>query len=290
MKASQWIQATLLLAVIVLTAANLPLVTAVSEVSVAATQSSEVPVFWCPMRGNPCAVKDYSEAVPCEDCGMELIARTEYEAQAKERERNTRTVGIVLFDGFEVLDVYGPLEMWAHVKEFNVVTVAESSGPIRSAQGIETIAQYSFEDCPRLQILVVPGGMGTRVEVKNEALLGFLRERDQESEITASVCTGSSLLAKAGLLDGYKATTNKHFFEHALEQHGKVEWVREARWVDDGKVITSSGVSAGMDMALHLVRRLYGEERARQIAAGAEYIWNEDAANDPFANASMGKH
>ena len=240
-------------------------------------------VFWCPMRGAPCAVKDYSAAGSCDDCKMALITKSAYEKQAAEREKNSKTIGIVLYDGFEVLDAYGPIEMWGYVKEFNIVTVAEKAGPVRSTQGVETVATYSFDDCPPLHILMVPGGIGSMRELENEALMNFLRARHADTEISTSVCSGSALLARAGLLDGHKATSNKLHFERATEQSDKVEWIREARWVDDGKVITSSGVSAGMDMALHLVRRLYGEARAQQIAAGAEYLWNQDASNDPFA-------
>ena len=243
-------------------------------------------VFWCPMRGNPCALKDYAGAGPCDDCGMALITKSAYEQQAKEREKTRKTVGIVLYEGFEVLDVYGPIEMWGYVKEFKVVTVARKAGPVRSTQGVETVAQYGFDDCPPLQILMVPGGLGTMIALDDNDLLDFLRARHTESEITTSVCSGSVLLARAGILDGHKATSNKLFFDRAVAQSSKVDWIREARWVDDGKVITSSGVSAGMDMALHLVRRLYGEARAQQIALGAEYIWNEDASNDPFARTA----
>ncbi|MBL7647581.1 MAG: DJ-1/PfpI family protein [Candidatus Hydrogenedentes bacterium] len=217
---------------------------------------------------------------------MALITKSAYEQQAKEREKNQKTVGILLYEGFEVLDVYGPIEMWGYVKEFKVVTVARKAGPVRSTQGVETVAQYGFDDCPPLQILMVPGGLGTLIALDDNELLDFLRARHTESEITTSVCSGSVLLARAGILDGHKATSNKLFFDRAVAQSSKVDWIREARWVDDGKVITSSGVSAGMDMALHLVRRLYGEARAQQIALGAEYIWNEDASNDPFARSA----
>lgn len=242
--------------------------------------------FWCPMRGAPCAMKDYPTAGACDDCGMALITRAAYEARAAERKKNAKTVGVVLYEGFEVLDVFGPIEMWGYVKEFDVVTVAAKAGPVRSTQGVDVVAQYSFDDCPPLQILMVPGGLGSIRELQNTVLLDFLRTRDAETEITTSVCSGSALLAKAGILDGHKATSNKLFFERAVSQSDKVDWVREARWVDDGKVITSSGVSAGMDMALHLIQRLYGDARARQIATGAEYVWNQDATNDPFAHST----
>lgn len=250
------------------------------------SDTSTTAVFWCPMRGAPCAMKDYPAAGACDDCGMALITKAAYEARASEREKNAKTVGIVLYEGFEVLDVFGPIEMWSYVKDFKVVTVAEKAGPVRSTQGIDVVARYSFEDCPQLQILMVPGGLGTLREVENTVLLDFLRKQNGATELTTSVCSGSALLARAGILDGHKATSNKLFFDRAESQSNKVDWIRKARWVDDGKFITSSGVSAGMDMALHLVRRLYGDARARQIAAGAEYIWNDDPENDPFAQSA----
>ena len=97
-----------------------------------------------------------------------------------------------------------------------------------------------------------------------------------------SVCSGSAILAKAGLLDGRRATSNKQFFSLATAQSEKVKWIEKARWVEDGKMATSSGVSAGIDMALAVIARLYGQERAEQIAASTEYEWHQDAAWDPF--------
>ncbi|MEM9555266.1 MAG: DJ-1/PfpI family protein [Acidobacteriota bacterium] len=204
-------------------------------------------------------------------------------------ERRQR-VGIVLFPGFEVLDVYGPIEMWGYVPEFELVTIAETAGPVVSAQGVETIASHSFASAPELDLLMVPGGAGTLVAKKSDAMLDFLRKRHEEAEITTSVCTGSFLLAAAGILDGRRATSNKFHFHHARTTGNDVEWIEEARWVDDGDLVTSSGVSAGMDMALHIVARLYGEARAEQLATGTEYIWNRDPGNDPFAASARSLH
>lgn len=203
--------------------------------------------------------------------------------QTRSKDTVEKTIGIVLFEGFEVLDVYGPLEFWGHVPELEVVMIAEQAGPVRSGQGVATVAEYSFENAPPVDILMVPGGMGTRTEVNNENLLKFLRERNEKTELTTSVCTGSALLAKAGLLDGVKATSNKRAFKFAMDQSSSTDWVGKARWVEDGKFITSSGVSAGADMALGLIAKLYGHERAARLAATLEYVWNSDATNDPFA-------
>ncbi len=194
-----------------------------------------------------------------------------------------KTIGVVLFPSFETLDVYGPVQMLGRLPDYRVVFVAQKAGPVRSSQGVEALASYSFEDAPQLDILLVPGGMGARSEVHNEALLDFLRKQDKGTELTTSVCTGAALLAKAGLLDGHRATTNKRSFDWVKSQGEKVDWVGRARWVTDGKYVTSSGVSAGTDMALALVERLYGREKAVETARSAEYQWNDDPDNDPFA-------
>ena len=131
--------------------------------------------------------------------------------------------------------------------------------------------------------MLVPGGAGTLRELNNKAMLDFIRKHHDASELTTSVCSGSAILAKAGVLDGQKATSNKQFFSLATAQDKDVDWIWEARWVDDGKVVTSSGVSAGMDMALHVISRYYGEEAAVAIAEGTEYTWHRDATDDPFA-------
>jgi transcriptional regulator GlxA family with amidase domain len=132
-------------------------------------------------------------------------------------------------------------------------------------------------------MVLVPGGFGTMQQLTNKALLDWLRQRAAKAEIVMSVCSGSALLAKAGLLDGRRATSNKQFFQFAVNQGPKVRWVKEARWVDDGDRVTSSGVSAGMDMALHVIARLYGEQVAQKLADGTEYQWHRDANQDPFA-------
>jgi putative intracellular protease/amidase len=194
-----------------------------------------------------------------------------------------RTLGGVLYKGFEVLDLYGPLEMFGQVgPDLHIVTVAECVGPVRSYQGPQTLAEYGFEDCPALDLILLPGGFGTVEQLGNESMLSFLRDRAPSAEFIMSVCTGSAILAKAGLLDGRRATSNKLFFSLATLQSDKVQWVGQARWVEDGPFATSSGVSAGTDMALGIIARLFGEKRARRIADGTEYQWNSDPNDDPF--------
>ncbi len=200
-----------------------------------------------------------------------------------DRQPKPKKIGIVIFEGFETLDVFGPVQMWGRLPDYEVVMVSEHGGPVRSSQGIETIARYSFENAPQFDILMIPGGGGTRREVNNLVMLDFLREQDKGTQWTTSVCTGSAVLAKAGILNGHKATSNKRAFEFAINQEANVDWQGNARWVIDGKYATSSGVSAGTDMALGLVESIYGRAIAKGIANGAEYEWNGDAGNDPFA-------
>jgi len=202
---------------------------------------------------------------------------------APAKKKATRTLGIVLYPAFELLDVYGPAEVFGNIPGgLKVVMVAEKAGPVRSAQGPSSVAEFGFEDCPPLDLILVPGGMGTLKEVNNPAMLDWLKSRAGDAEIVMSVCSGSAILAEAGLLDGRKATSNKRYFQVAVDHGPKVEWIEKARWVDDGNRVTSSGVSAGIDMSLAVVGRLFGEKIAEQIADATEYQWHRDAANDPF--------
>jgi transcriptional regulator GlxA family with amidase domain len=195
-----------------------------------------------------------------------------------------KTVGVLLFPEFELLDVFGPLEVFGHAKDwFRIVTVAERPGPVASAQGPRAMADHGFADCPAIDILLVPGGLGTRREVDNAALVDWMARQARGAETTTSVCTGAALLARAGVLDGRRATSNKRAFGWVAGQGPKVNWVRQARWVDDGNVVTSSGVSAGIDMALHLIGRIAGPAVRDDIATRMEYEWHSDAADDPFA-------
>jgi transcriptional regulator GlxA family with amidase domain len=197
-----------------------------------------------------------------------------------------KTLGIVLFEGFELLDVFGPAEafgMLAELGQGKVLTVAAEAGPVASAQKLRAVADHGFADCPHLDIMLVPGGIGTRHAVKDAAMLEWLGKRAADAEVVTSVCTGSAVLAAAGLLDGKRATTNKRAFKWVAEQGPRVNWVKEARWVEDGKFATSSGVSAGIDMALAQIARIYGQETADQVAIAMEYDWHRDASWDPFA-------
>ncbi len=180
--------------------------------------------------------------------------------------------------------MFGPLEMFGLLSsEFEIRMVAENKGDVPSAQGPRTAVDETYETNGDYDLILVPGGRGTRTEVGNASTLSWLEKVEPKADFVLSVCTGSALLAKAGLLDGQRATTNKMAFDWVATQGPQVRWVKKARWVEDGRFFTSSGVSAGIDMSLAVISHLFGQEKAEQVALWAEYDWHKDPDWDPFA-------
>ena len=194
-------------------------------------------------------------------------------------------IGVILFPGFELIDVFGPLEMFGLLGEkASIITLAEKPGLVAARGGPRVLEEFSLAEVGWLDVFLVPGGSGSRQEVANLPFLELLRQSADRAGIVASVCTGSALLARAGILNGRKATSNKIAWDWVVAQGPEVLWMRKARWVEDGNIFTSSGISAGMDMTLALIARVLGRSSAEAIARQAEYLWNEDSAADPFAN------
>lgn len=200
-----------------------------------------------------------------------------------------KRVGIVLFDQIEVLDFCGPFEVFSvtrltdgnrreSVSPFEVVLVAERAGPITTNGGMVVTPHCTFETCPPLDVLVVPGGWGTRQELKNPVMLDWLRARAPAAETVTSVCTGSLLLGHAGLLDGLRATTHWQALDLMRDSLPTVQVVYDKHYVEDGRVVTSAGISAGIDMALKVVERYHGEDIARQTARYMEFPYPESDA------------
>lgn len=185
----------------------------------------------------------------------------------------TKTLGIVLFPEVEELDFVGPLEVFGTLAKFDgdwrVVTVAETRDLLEAANGLKVKPDHSFDDCPPLDVLLVPGGMGTRRERKNAKMLEFVRRAAAGASYVTSVCTGALVLHAAGLLRGKRATTYSASIEW-LKSFGDVEVVNQ-RFVHDGNVITAAGVSAGIDMALYLVGLLNGSKTALLVQKAIEY-------------------
>jgi transcriptional regulator GlxA family with amidase domain len=192
-------------------------------------------------------------------------------------------IGILIFDDVEVLDFCGPFEVFSVAARigseasreppFTVFTLAEHANGqlIRCVGGLLVQPHYSLDDHPPIDLLVVPGGWGTRREVDNPRLIEWIRAQAATAQLTTSVCTGAFLLGRAGLLEGRKATTHWASIERLRGSLPGATVLENIRYVDEGKIVTSAGISAGIDMALHLVARLQGDELARQTARQMEY-------------------
>ena len=184
-----------------------------------------------------------------------------------------RIIGIVLFEDAEELDWAGPWEvLTAGARDGDrVITVAETTDVVRCAKGLRVVPDHSFEDAPPLDVIVVPGGLGSRAEMKNPAMTRFVAEQAATAEWTTSVCTGAFILFGAGLLEGKTATTHWAAFDELRSHAPNLELDPEARWVVQDNVVTSAGVSAGIDMSLWLLGQLYDVEHARSTQRYIQY-------------------
>ena len=202
---------------------------------------------------------------------------------------NRHIVGIVIFPDVEVLDFAGPFEVFSVTRlnekrrreepsPFAVKLIAENAQPIVASGGLRLLADYDLDNCPPLDILVVPGGWGTRKEIENKRLIDWIAKVGSHVGTLTSVCTGSMLLGRAGLLDGLSATTHWRALEWMRDSFAKVSVDSNRHVVEDGRVLTSAGISAGIDMSLRVVLRYCGEEVARATARHMEYPFPDDNA------------
>ncbi len=188
-----------------------------------------------------------------------------------------RRIAVLLFEGVEELDFAGPWEVLAAWADqfpddgIEVFTIADLAGPIRCAKGLQVLADHRREAAPAFDLLILPGGCGTRPLLKDDAMLAWLRDLAERGVTIASVCTGALVLAKAGLLDGKPATTHHGSLTLLAELGRDIDVQPDARFVDNGTVMTAAGVSAGIDLALHLVMRMHSVERARQVRRYIQY-------------------
>ncbi|MBR9672117.1 AraC family transcriptional regulator [Bacillus cereus] len=190
---------------------------------------------------------------------------------------NKWSVGIFLFNEVEVLDFAGPFEVFSVTevngeKPFTVYTVSENGEMIIARNGLKVQSDYSIENLPPVDILIIPGGLGARkYEIKNEIVIKWIRQQMKEVKLMTSVCTGALLLAKAGLLEGLKATTHWASIEKFKNEFQNVEVIENVKFVDEGHIITSAGISAGINMAFHIVKNLLGVHVAEDTAKRMEY-------------------
>jgi transcriptional regulator GlxA family with amidase domain len=214
-----------------------------------------------------------------------LLGATPAEGQEQKARLN---VAIVVHEGVELLDFAGPGETFAAAAggggAFNVYTVAPNSKPLTSQRFLSITPKYSIQDCPKPDILVIPGG-NTYVLLSDQAFMAWVKKTVPETQITLSVCTGAMVLAECGLLDGLEATTHWSAIPGLKRKYDKVKVKENCRFVDNGKIVTAAGVSAGIDGALHVVARIRGFEAAKKTARYMEYKWEPDEATKKLGAA-----
>lgn len=194
-----------------------------------------------------------------------------------------KTINIVLFDDFTTLDALGPAEVFSKLDKLYALDYCSREGGLIESSTRIRMQTKGMDEISRSDILLIPGGFGARRLVDDRDFLDRIRRLAEMSEHVLCVCTGSALLARTGLLDGRKATSNKLSWDWVVAQCGNVDWVRKARWIVDGKYRTSSGITAGIDMSLGYLRDMIGQDVAAKIARVLEYRWNEDETFDPFS-------
>ncbi len=198
----------------------------------------------------------------------------------------TYTIGIYLFPEVENLDFAGPFEVFftaarMHRREypeedilFRPLLIAEDPGPVAARGNVRVLPHHTFEDHPPLDILLIPGGVVSEV-MKKKRVLEWIRKQSEEASCTVSVCTGAFLLGAVGILEGKQAVTHWEDMEDLQKLFPEVHLARGVRWTDEGNVITAAGISAGIDVALHLVERMAGKQLALRTARQMEYFWNQ---------------
>ncbi|MCH6256437.1 DJ-1/PfpI family protein [Puniceicoccaceae bacterium K14] len=194
------------------------------------------------------------------------------------------TVGAYLFDRFELMTACGPLDFFGKLSEHISLNIITHSGePASSEQGPQIKADFSLSNSPSFDIILLPGGSGIKSEVENTDLLTWLQQKTKAAKYVVSVSSGSALLARTGLLDGVRATADKNTIQWVVTQGPKVNWVKQARWTEDQKFFTASGISTGLDMTLTLIKRIFDERTAQNIAFDSGYEWRGGSSWDSFA-------
>jgi transcriptional regulator GlxA family with amidase domain len=211
------------------------------------------------------------EAGRCAKCGAPMVSVS-----------RDLTAGILIFDGVQIIDFCGPFEVFGQAR-CRTLTIAKTAGPVTTAMGMKVTPSFSFADCPPLDVLIIPGGTVDSVE-GDAAAIAWLRERGDRAQFVLSVCNGAFILARTGLLDGKTATTFYDLIDEFATRYPKVEAVTNRRYVDNGKVVTTAGISSGIDGSLHVIEKLRGHGMAQRVALNMEYDWKPTA---DYARASF---
>jgi putative intracellular protease/amidase len=211
-------------------------------------------------------------------CTVVAVAQTTAPAKTTKAPRN---LAILIFDGVQIIDYTGPYETFGHTysndgEAFNIYTVSQKTNAITTSMGMSVNPKYSFENAPRPDVLLIPGG-DVRAQVDSPNVIKWVQDSARDAEIVMSVCNGAFIIAKAGLLDGLEATTTANLIPLLRQAAPKVKVVDDRRFVDNGRIITTAGLSSGIDGALHVIERLYGKGTAQMAALGMEYNWDPDS-------------
>jgi putative intracellular protease/amidase len=237
-------------------------------------RTNDLKIYVCPPCGEPCDKLIFDKPGTCPECGMTLIEKSDADA--------VPTVSILLFDRAEIIDFAGPWEVFGGAG-YKVFTVAEKTEPVNCVYGERVTADHTFENSPLADILLVPGG-GVGNAVKNQKLIKWVQDNSKRATHVISVCTGAFILAQAGLLDGLTATTVRGGIDSLAAAGKNIKTVNDKRYVDNGKIITTAGLSSGIDGALYLVSKIDGLGTAQQVALGIEYDWDPEGK---FARAAL---
>lgn len=232
-------------------------------------------VYVCPACGCAADNRTFDKPGKCPECGMALIEKVGNAEPGA-------SVAILLFDNAEVIDYAGPWEVFGEAG-YKVFTVAEKAAPINAVFGQKIVPDYTFANSPTADVLLVPGGE-VRNAIETPRLIKWVQRNAQKSKHVMSVCTGAFILSKAGLLDGLSATTIQHAIDDLQKVSPRTKVVHDQRYVDNGKIITTAGLSSGIDGAFHLVARINGEGEAQAIALGMEYRWDP---HSKYARAAL---
>jgi len=247
-----------------------------ASLPIAGAPPASTEAYVCPDCGCASDGKVFKKPGPCPSCNMQLVA------QSDKKEQPRVTVAVLLFDGAEIIDYAGPWEAFGEIG-FKVFSVAEKAQPVKATFGQVITPDYTFANSPVADILLVPGG-SVRNAVQNAKLIEWVQKNAESSKHVMSVCTGAFILAQAGLLDGLSATTVSHSIGELAQAAPKAQIVHNQRYVDNGKIITTAGLSSGIDGAYHLIAKIKGKGTAQAAALGMEYRWDPDST---FARAAL---
>lgn len=240
-------------------------------------QESEKIQYVCPPCGHNCLETIYEAPGYCGQCGMQYVDLKTIDqnqpAAGQQQQQEALRVAVLVFEGVQIIDYTGPWEVFGGA-HFEVFSVAKNTDQLRTVYGMQVVPQFTLENHPPADILLIPGGNVLATQ-EDPAVQRWLQEKSESARIVLSVCNGAYILAKAGLLNGLRATTTRHLVNGLANAAPNITIVRDVRYVDNGKIITSGGLSAGMDAALHVVERMTSRERAAHLARGLEYDWLE---------------